>query len=105
MRNGNDTAKKLVGKSSPTECGFVRRVNMKPSKLKPREIVQIVAALRFWGRAAETSLVHPFKHPMCKARFKDHKPMTLDEIETLIGRLDGSWMGRGLRPWEPLKWL
>ena len=28
---------------------------------------------------------------------------TLDELETLIGRLDGSWTGRGLRPWEPFK--
>jgi len=27
--------------------------------------------------------------------------MTLDELETLIGRLDGSWTSRGLRPWNP----
>jgi hypothetical protein len=30
--------------------------------------------------------------------------MTLDELETLIGRLDGS-LKVGRRAWNPLKWL
>ena len=71
----------------------------------PREVAQLTAALRFWGRAAETSLIHPAEHPMCKARFCVSAPMTLDEIETMIGRIDGSHKGQGLRPWNPLKWL
>jgi hypothetical protein len=39
-------------------------------------------------------------------RFKqaDVLPMTLDELETLIGRLDGS-LPTGRRPWNPHKWL
>jgi hypothetical protein len=76
-------------------------------KLTPREIVQIIAALRYWGRAAEMSLVHPAEHPMVKARIAKSKqlPLTLDELETLIGRLDGSWAERGLRRWAPDKYL
>jgi hypothetical protein len=74
-------------------------------KMNRREIVQCIAALRFWGRAAEQR-VFPELHPMVKARFSDNcLPMTLDEIETLIGRLDGSHTGRGLRPWDPRKFL
>ena len=78
---------------------------MKVHKLTPREITQVTTALRFWGRCAETSLGHPKDHPMIKARFKDHLPLTLDEIETLIGRLDGSWTNRGLRTWNPWIYL
>lgn len=76
-------------------------------RLTAREIVQIIAALRYWGRAAEMSLVHPAEHPMVKARFAKSRqlPLTLDEIETLIGRLDGSWSERGLRRWAPDKYL
>jgi hypothetical protein len=76
-------------------------------KLAPREIVQVIASLRYWGRAAEMSLVHPAEHPMVKARFAKARvlPLTLDELETLIGRLDGSWVERGLRRWAPDKYL
>lgn len=84
-------------------------------RLTPREIIQVIAALRFWGRAAETSQVHPKDHPMVARRFHqwvqktqtyvDNLPLTLDEIETLIGRLDGSHTGRGFRPWNPFKHL
>lgn len=70
-----------------------------------RQRAQIIAALRYWGRAAEISLVHPKDHPMCKARFKGLAPLTLDELETLIGRLDGSWAERGLRKWDPARYL
>lgn len=73
--------------------------------LTDRQRAQIIAALRYWGRAAETSLVHPKDHPLVAARFRGVLPLTLDEIETLIGRLDGSWGRRGLRRWEPLKFL
>jgi len=41
---------------------------------------------------------------MCANRLEDHAPMSLDEIETLIGKLDGSWK-KGLRPWNPLNEL
>ena len=76
-------------------------------KLTPREIVQVIASLRYWGRAAEMSLVHPAEHPMVKARFTKGRqlPLTLDELETLIGRLDGSWVERGLRRWDPSRYL
>jgi hypothetical protein len=74
---------------------------MKHHRLTPREKTQVIAALRLWGRWAETGLVHPKDHPMVKDRFREHLPMTLDEIETLIGRLEDSWRGRGLRTWNP----
>jgi hypothetical protein len=43
---------------------------------------------------------------MVADRFKqaDVLPMTLDELETLIGRLDGS-LKAGRRPWNPLRYL
>ena len=31
--------------------------------------------------------------------------MTLDELETLIGRLDGTWTKKGLRTWDALRYL
>jgi len=74
-------------------------------KLTSRETVQVIAALRFWGQTASTAGFHPSQHPLCRDRFKRFKPMTLDELETLIGRLDGSYEGPGLRPWEPRKYL
>jgi hypothetical protein len=76
-------------------------------KLTPREIVQVICSLRYWGRAAEMSLVHPKDHPMVKARFArgGTLPLTLDELETLIGRLDGSWLERGLRRWDGARYL
>ena len=79
----------------------------KPHKLSLREITQIIASLRYWGRAAEMSLVHPKDHPMVKARFArgGTLPLTLSELETLIGRLDGSWTEKGLRLWDPHKYL
>jgi hypothetical protein len=47
----------------------------------------------------------PELHPMCKARFSNTRlPLTLDELETLIGRLDHSHV-RGLRAWNPMKYL
>jgi hypothetical protein len=82
-----------------------REPKPKTHKLTPRETVQIIAALRYWGRAAETSQVHPCNHSQVAARFGPYAPMTLDELETLIGRLDGSFTGRGLRPWGPWKYL
>jgi hypothetical protein len=81
----------------------------KPHKLTPRELVQVVAALRYWGRVSENAgtnfMSHPCNHPMVKARFKFFPPMTLDEIETLIGQLDGSWTKRGLRTWDGFRYL
>jgi hypothetical protein len=76
-------------------------------KLTPRETAQVCAALRTWGRWLENAVARdeilPHMNPLVQARFKDHPPMTLDEIETLIGRLDGSWTGRGLRRWDALR--
>jgi len=84
----------------------------KAHKLTTREMIQVVAALRYWGRAAETNtLNHPSTHPMVAARFfivRPNKPierilpLSQDELETLIGKLDGSWTSRGLRTWNPL---
>jgi hypothetical protein len=76
-------------------------------KLTPREIVNIIAALRYFGRAAEMSDTTPWMHPMVRARFtkSGHLPLTLDEIETLIGRMDGSWTERGLRRWDGSRYL
>lgn len=81
-------------------------------RLTKRENVQVIAALRFWGRAAEMLSAgdgpssHPSSHPMCAARFSQAKvlPMTLDELETLIGQMDGS-LKQGCRPWNPRKYL
>ena len=72
----------------------------------PRELAQIQAALRFWGRTMETagSGFYPHQHPLCQRRFKDHLPMTLDEIETLIGRLDGQITRRQRREWDAVKY-
>jgi hypothetical protein len=74
-------------------------------RLNARELAHIIAALRFFGRAAEISLVHPRETPFVKARLRDVSPMTLDEIETLIGRLDDSWTSRGLRTWDASRYL
>jgi hypothetical protein len=78
------------------------------AKLTEREKAQIAAALRYWGRAQELSkdsVGSPEFHPMCRDRLKTHGPMTLDELETLIGKIDGSFKGRGMRLWNPHKWL
>jgi hypothetical protein len=72
-------------------------------RLTPREIAQVCAALRSWGRQVEVGagLYHPSDHTIVAGRFsKDCLPLTLDELETLIGRLDGTWTGRGLRTWD-----
>lgn len=74
-------------------------------RLTPREIAQIVAALRFWGRTMETGRMLPHSHPLVAGRFKGILPMTLDEIETLIGRLDGQLTRRRRRTWNPTKYL
>lgn len=76
-------------------------------QLNKRQVIQVVAALRYWGRASETGLTHPKDHPMVKARFTQGGvlPLTLDELETLIGRLDGSLDRRDRRPWNPLRYL
>jgi hypothetical protein len=74
-------------------------------KINHRQAVQIAASLRYWGRAAETSTVHPMLHPMVRGRFsKECWPLTLDEIEGLIGRIDGTLKSGG-RTWSPGKWL
>jgi hypothetical protein len=80
---------------------------MKPHKLTKRELIQVIAALRYWGRASEIGFHHPSHHPMVKSRFDQAKilPMTNDELETLIGRLDGSWTEKGLRTWDGHKYL
>jgi len=80
-------------------------VQFRRPHLTARETAQVIASLRLWGRWAEIEQTHPSEHPMVKDRFKKHLPMTQDEIETLIGRLDGSWTGRGLRTWNPWKFL
>lgn len=76
---------------------------MKQTDLNARETAHIIASLRFYGHAAETSDVHPREHPMCVGRLKNQEPMTLDQIEALIGRLDGTWPTRRPRPWDALK--
>ena len=69
-------------------------------KLTPREVAQVCAALRLWGRMQENS-GFPYLNSMVIKRFtQDCTPMVLDEIETLIGRLDGTWTSKGLRPWD-----
>ena len=72
---------------------------MKKGKLEPREVAQVCAALRLWGRMLENGS-RPHVNPMVTRRFVLHGPMVLDEIETLIGRLDGTWTSKGLRPWD-----
>lgn len=78
---------------------------MKPHKLTARETVQVIAALRLFGRCRETSNFEPSHHSMVRARFQEHLPLSNDELETLIGRLDGSWTGRGMRRWDALRFL
>jgi hypothetical protein len=77
-------------------------------------MIQVIAALRYWGRAMEMGSM-PRLHPMVAGRFRkldcsgsileETLPLTLDEIETLIGRLDGTFVGRGLRTWDGGKYL
>jgi hypothetical protein len=69
-------------------------------KLNKRELAHVTAALRFLGRCAETS-GFAYGHPVVSTRIEGHLPMTLDELETLIGKLDGTWKSRGLRTWDP----
>jgi len=73
-------------------------------RLTPREHVQVAAALRFWGRTMETGRCVPHEHPLCQSRFQEHLPMTLNEIETLIGRLDGQISRRKRREWNPMRY-
>jgi hypothetical protein len=73
---------------------------MKKGKLEPREVAQVCAALRLFGRMLENG-TDPALNPMVARRFgPDCLPMDRDEIDTLIGRLDGTWTARGLRPWD-----
>ena len=78
-------------------------------KLNEREVAHITAALRYWGRATEVArdkdapVVEPRHHMIVQRRIEGHPPMGLDEIETLIARLDGLQANRKLRPWDPLK--
>ena len=73
-------------------------------KLTPREIAQVCAALRLYGRLLENEMARggdlPHVNPMVSRRFVGQLPMPLDEIDTLIGRLDGTWTAKGLRPWD-----
>ena len=79
---------------------------MKKHRLTARETIQVIAALRYWGRAMEGD-AQPERHPMVARRFSNAGvlPLTLDEIETLIGRLDGTWTSRGLRVFDGWKYL
>lgn len=77
-------------------------------RITPREMAHVIAALRVFGRWQETTACDSFgpRHcPTVRDRLKGLDPMTLDEIETLIGRLDGSWTGRGLRTWDAFRYL
>jgi hypothetical protein len=74
-------------------------------KLTRREVVQICAALRLFGRCRETGNFEPSHSPILRDRFKHELPLSNDELETLIGHLDGSWTGRGLRRWDALRYL
>ena len=78
-------------------------------RIEPRARAQICAALRVYGRLLERALMTnvpmPHMNPMIAPMFRGLPPMTLDEIETLIGRLDGTWTAKGLRPWNPQMWL
>ena len=78
---------------------------MRPHKLTARETVQVIASLRLWGRIREAGTMEPSHHPMVRARFQGNLPLSLDELETLIGRLDGSWTSRGMRRWDALRYL
>jgi len=78
-------------------------------RLNPRERVQVIAALRLYGRFLENAIrrgeVLPHKHPLVRDRFNGVLPLTLNELETLIGKLDRSFKGHGIRLWEPNRWL
>ncbi len=75
---------------------------MRRPSLTDREMAHIQAALRFYGRAVQTSGMNPALHMFVRARLGKFTPMTLDEIEGLIGRLDGTWK-RKRRPWNPMR--
>ena len=95
-----------MNKNFPKSRRKLRPVPVLPHILTPRETVQVIADLRVWGRWAETSTAgnHPYVHPLVAGRFKKHLPMALDEIETLIGKLDKTWAGPGLRSWNAWKY-
>lgn len=54
--------------------------------LSNRQWNQIRAALAFWRAVAETSRVHPIKHPAVQPYFGDDRPTPLmdDEIEAIL---------------------
>lgn len=45
---------------------------------------QIEAALLFWRSVAETSRVHPSRHPALKGMFEEYTPMTIAEIDSFL---------------------
>lgn len=81
---------------------------MRIKTLCTRDIAQVCAALRLYGQwqvSQEAMGLSPMDHPLVADRFTEARclPMTLDEIETLIGRIEGTWTGRGLKPWNPIR--
>lgn len=52
-----------------------------------REWRQVLAALKFWRQVAEHSRMHPSRHPAVGDTFGTYRPLTIREIEELVGRL------------------
>jgi hypothetical protein len=50
----------------------------------PRQWATVRAALRFWMAAAESSRVHPAKHPAVACELTDEGLMDVDEIEQVL---------------------
>ena len=73
-------------------------------KLLPREIAQISAALRAWGRIVDAGRVDPARHPVYQRELGEHKAMTPDEIETLIGRVRGEITRKQFRTWDSARY-
>lgn len=75
---------------------------MRRLTLSDREVAHVRAALRYWGRAAETSTAHPADHWVARPSLEGFSAMSLDELEALIGKIDKTFKGRR-RPWNPMR--
>lgn len=54
------------------------------SSLTNRQWAQVRAALQFWRAMAEVSRSHPSRHPGVEQEFKEHGPLSLEELDELL---------------------
>ena len=54
------------------------------SSLTNRQWAQVRAALRFWRDMAEVSHSHPSRYPGVEQEFKEHGPLSLEELDELL---------------------